>query len=134
MVRFSDGSRIEVADARDGFVPRHVGVSVQREPRPGRDDLCRRVQKVKTMSRPLEQKTFRRETVRVAIPADGMDRRTDGLQLAENSSAADVAEVPYFIRSCEQRGQAVRQAVVGVGDDGNAHGAIVEAPRITRKP
>lgn len=120
--------------SRNRLVARHVGMTVQGEARAGRHDRGRLMLQVKGVSCALEDKAFGDEAARIAISADGMERRTDGAQFAQNLRRADVAEVPDFIGFGQKRRQRGRQVVMGVGNDGDAHPPILEAARITRKP
>ena len=127
MVCFADRAGVEVADAIDGFIARHVGVSVQGERGAGRHVGGRFMQEVKGAPGTLQQKAVRGESARVAIAADGLKRGTDGTQFAQDFRSANVAEVPDFVGFGQQRRQGRREAVVGVGKDGDAHPGILRA-------
>ncbi len=134
MVRFPHGAGVEDAHRTDLFVAGHVGMAMKSKMGLGRHVGHWFMAEIKRMARAFEQQAFRSDTPRVAVAADSVDRRSEGAQGFEDVSTANVAEVPDFVRPGQDRKQGVWKAIVGVGNDGNAHAQILEAARSARKP
>ena len=75
MVRFADCAGVEVADAGDEFVARHMSVAVQCKIRPGRHHGRRFMDKIKIKPTAFQCQGIGCQPARVAISPNRMQRR-----------------------------------------------------------
>lgn len=134
MVCFAHGAGVEHAHHPGLLVAGHVGVAMENKAGFGRRRGHRFVAKEKGVTLALEQEGIRGEPPWVTVAADGMHGRSDDAQGLKNAGGADITKVPDFVRSGQSRNECLRQVVVCVGNDGNAHTAIVKPARSARKP
>ena len=57
----------------------------------------------------------------VAVPAHDRHRRAKQSQLIQQCRSTDIAQMPNLVRLFSQSGKVCRRAIVGVGEDENAH-------------
>ncbi len=88
---------------------------------PGRCAPRRDVRQEKPPPGALERQLQRPEVVRLVVAQHHVQRHRELLELRQHARLAHVAEVPDLVRVAQARGQTGRIAVVGVGDDRNAH-------------
>ena len=72
----------------------------------------------------LQIESQRPVEVGVAVAANDLHGRADGAQALEERRFADVAEMPDFIGGGDLCADFLRQVVVRVGEDGDAHGLV----------
>lgn len=83
---------------------------------------------VETRSLPIEVQRERPRHFRVAISTNHAVPRVPGPEDSEHTRPADIPQMPDFVRPRQPPGQVAREAVVGVGNHGDAHASDVNNP------
>ena len=125
------GHAAGVVEARvaDLFVSWDVRVTVKEELHASRCHTRGNVNELNTETLELEIERHRPAIVTVAIAADNAQRTARGHEPVFNRDAANIAEVPDFIRIGNGVKDVCRKPVVSVGNDGDPHDARSVASR-----
>jgi hypothetical protein len=124
-----DAAGIEEADAGDGFVSRNMGVTVQE------DVAHRRLlgwDMLEVKARSFELEIERQWPSHLTVTVSAHDTNfADALKLQKNYRGAHISEMPNFIRITDPIANTGRQAVMSVGENGDAHatGKEIDSPR-----
>ena len=117
-----DAAWIEKAGRADALAARDMSVAVKEQLDAPRCGMRRNMDEENAKTLELEVECMRPIQAIIAITADDADRETDLVQRIDDGGRADIAEMPDFISLRELRRDVLRQPVMGVGEDGDAHG------------
>jgi len=116
-----DAAGVEEANAGDDFVSRNVGVAVEDDLGAGGRLGRRNVGEMQAKAFALEVERPRPVGAIVAVAADDAERRAGGRDGREDGGVGHVAEVPDLIGAADPPEEGGWEAVVSIGEDGDAH-------------